>query len=76
MKNKIYEIVKEFSMRDEFSYDEPITNLGIDSMTMIDMILIMEKKLEVILPDEKLTEDSLNSINKIYETISEVKGLV
>ncbi|WP_448511928.1 acyl carrier protein [Photorhabdus laumondii] len=75
MKDRIFKIVNQFSMRDEFTYDEALSDLGIDSMAIIDMILEIEEKLNITIPDDRLTEDYFYSINKIFETISEIKSL-
>lgn len=74
MKTKIFNIVREFSMREEFSYDESLSDLGIDSMSTIDMILELESELDITIPDEMLTEKSFDSVNKIYQTVVDIQS--
>lgn len=74
MKTKIYNIVRGFSMREEFSYDESLSDLGIDSMSTIDMILELESELDITIPDEMLTEKSFDSVNKIYQTVVDIQS--
>lgn len=48
------------------------SNIGIDSITFIRMIVSLEETFEIEIPDEKLSISEINTIVKITETVNEV----
>ncbi|MEZ8656721.1 phosphopantetheine-binding protein [Vibrio splendidus] len=70
MKDKVYEIVSKYTPKSDFRSSEPLEELGIDSMSTIDMILELEDIMNVAIPDNLLTEESFKSVDQITKTIS------
>lgn len=58
---------------DEISYDQDLTTIGIDSIAFITIIVALEEKFDCEFPDEKLLISELNTANRIYEVLKEIK---
>ncbi|HRH03194.1 MAG TPA: acyl carrier protein [Bacteroidia bacterium] len=69
--NEIAEALKSFissSIVDhtvDFDTHTVLSTLGIDSFSLIEIVLFIERKYGVVLADESLTPDNLKSINSI-----------
>ena len=53
--------------------DQDLKEIGLDSLTFINIILNLEDLYKIEIPEEKLIIENLNTINKIYEIINEIK---
>jgi len=54
---------------------EPHTNLqqaGIDSFSTVEIILFIERKYGVVIPDEKLNPDNFCTLNALSRTVMEL----
>lgn len=72
-KDKILEIVnynlEDTSIQIE-QFDLELDTVGMDSITFIKIIVDLEESFELEIPDEFLLLIKMNTINKMYETLS------
>lgn len=72
-KDKILEIVnynlEDTSIQIE-QFDLELDTVGMDSITFIKIIVDLEESFELEIPDEFLLLLKMNTINKMYETLS------
>lgn len=54
--------------------DDLDSPLQIDSIEFISLVISIEEGFEVVIPDEYLISDHLNTVNKFYELILRLKG--
>ena len=59
---------------DNKCYEKDLTELGMDSIVFIHMIVQIEDQFEIEIPDEYLILNKLNTISKIAEIICQLKG--
>lgn len=52
--------------------NEDLSTLGMDSMTFIKIVVLLEEKFECEIPDSKLMITEMNTAQKIFDTL---KGL-
>lgn len=57
---------------DDLGFDKQITSLGIDSVSMMEVIGFIEEELEVHLPEEKLQK--VQTLGDLADVIAEVRG--
>nr|WP_296467574.1 acyl carrier protein [uncultured Acetatifactor sp.] len=50
--------------------DKDLAELGMDSISFIKIIVLLEEHFSCEIPDEKLTMDQLNTCNKLYDIVS------
>lgn len=72
MFNKIAREVEKGKTLPEITRDAKITSLGIDSVSMMEIIGVMEDELDVSIPDEKLAR--LQTVGDIEAVIREQRG--
>lgn len=71
--NHLKEIVKEKHLRidiNESDLNKPFKDLGLDSLDVFDVIVNLEKRLNIQLPDETLMK--LKSINDLIEEVNKI----
>lgn len=49
--------------------DEPLKNLGLDSMQAVDLVFDLEDELGVALPDEAMTADTFATASSLWEAL-------
>lgn len=49
--------------------DDKLTDLGMDSILFIQIVVALEEAFEIEIPDEKLLIPEMNSINKMLDVI-------
>ena len=77
MSEKIIEMVLELlntnienvELSDE-QLDEDLSQLGMDSITFIRIIVELEEKFDIEIPDEKLLLTEMNTVSKMVDVIS------
>jgi acyl carrier protein len=52
---------------DDINHEANITDLGLDSLTWLDVLAEMEEKLDVLIPDEQLSE--ITNIKQLIDII-------
>ena len=52
----------------------PLKNIGIDSISFVQLIVEIEKAFNIEFPDDKLTLSQVGTIKALCETIAEIKG--
>jgi len=55
----------------EVGNDEDLFNLGMDSITSIKIVVAMEQEFDFEFEDEKLTMDTMRTINSLYEYLNQ-----
>lgn len=53
-------------------YNEDISTLGISSIDFIQIVVSIEEKYSIEIPDEYLNIFNMNSISKIYDIVSQI----
>ena len=56
---------------DNHHVDEELTNLGLDSITFIRIVVTLEEIFEIEVPDEKLLISEMNTVNKMIDIVSQ-----
>lgn len=51
-----------------------LDQLGIDSFSLIEIILFIERKFGVRIPDSELTKENLRSLSSITQTVIRING--
>lgn len=54
-------------------YDNDLSELGMDSIRFIQMIVSLEEEFECEVPDSKLILTEMNTVNKIYEVLISIE---
>ena len=79
MIEKLTEILKQFFSNKTFDISnilflDFIDDLGMDSLTFIDMVIEIENQFELVIPDECLTFENFRNIEKIHALICDIKN--
>ncbi|HOK41693.1 MAG TPA: acyl carrier protein [bacterium] len=74
-KQIIYEIIKKITnLNIELKYNESLVENGIlDSMTVIQLINLLEEKFNISFKEEDIIIENFETINQIYKTIRKYK---
>ena len=66
----LYSFVRTRILVDEadFSMDTPLESVGIDSVSLLEILLYLERQFDVYIADEKLTPENIATISKLAET--------
>lgn len=51
-------------------FDEDLSQLGMDSIIFIKIIVALEETYDIEIPDEKLLMEEMNTLNKIVSVVS------
>lgn len=54
--------------------EEDLSNLGMDSIAFIRIIVSLEEEFECEVPDSKLLLTEMNTVNKIYEVLTSIES--
>jgi len=49
----------------EISAETPFRHLGVDSLSIIELVLFIERRFHVVIPEDELTPENLNSVNSL-----------
>jgi len=60
----------------ELSPDENLGDLGLDSMTAIDLLLDLETHFGIVIDDESLTENSFSSVAEIKALVESSRAIM
>jgi len=69
--SSIYRVIDDLTIVDKTEYDTPLYDLGLDSLDEIELIMSVEKELDVTIDETKL-KDSF-TVNKLVELVIEKK---
>ncbi|WP_078557199.1 phosphopantetheine-binding protein [Bacillus alkalicellulosilyticus] len=69
--SRFEEIMREHVV-DQFDMERELSNMGIDSLGTIDLILDLEDAFDIEFPDEYLNEESFKNGNSIWGSINEI----
>ncbi len=58
----------------EDKLNEDLSELGMDSITFIKIIVAMEEKFECEIPDSKLLIGEMNTANKIFQVLKDIEA--
>ena len=76
-KEKIFEIVNaniENGILNFGEYDADLSELGMDSVHFIQIIVSLEEIFDCEVPDSKLLLVEMNTINKIYDVLTSIES--
>lgn len=54
------------------SSDKALRDIGIDSFSIVEIILFIERKYGFVIPDEKLIPDNFKTVNAIATVVHEI----
>ena len=54
----------------DFSMDTPLESVGIDSVSLLEILLYLERQFDIYIADEQLIPENIATINKLAETAS------
>ncbi|MCI8371884.1 MAG: acyl carrier protein [Lachnospiraceae bacterium] len=69
----IKELIKDISL-DLLQADADLVDLGLDSVVFVQLIVELEEKFQVDVPDEVLFISELNTINKMTQLVENLLG--
>lgn len=49
----------------EISAQTPFRHLGVDSLSIIELVLFIERRFQVVIPEDELTPENLNSVESL-----------
>lgn len=55
----------------DFAADTPLEAVGIDSVSLLEILLFLERRFDVYIPDEKLTRENIASVRQLAATACE-----
>ena len=58
----------------ELNWDNTLTELGIDTMSLPHLILDIEQQFYLIIPDEDLNEKTFATVNTLWSAIEKIKS--
>lgn len=58
---------------DTVTVDDDLASLGLDSMGAIDLLLEIEEHFNIVIPDERLVEETFATPRTLWDVISELK---
>ena len=58
----------------EDKFGEDLSELGMDSITFIKIIVALEEEFECEVPDSKLLISEMNTVNKIVQVLKDVEA--
>lgn len=71
---KIREIITEYTGNTQIKNDDVLLEVGVDSFSMIEIVVIIEEKLGIEFNPENLNYETLKSINSICKYVeTEIK---
>ena len=59
---------------DAFGPDDDLLEAGLDSMAIMRLVLFIEDEFGVVLPDDELTPDNLQTLNRLEAWIKRHQG--
>lgn len=69
LKQELKELVSEIIEIDDFKEDDNfVEDLGVDSMMALEIVVRLEKKYQISIPEEELP--NIQSLNQVYEIVS------
>ncbi|AGM25447.1 acyl carrier protein [Spiroplasma chrysopicola] len=68
---EIKKVFQENGIKQTITMDTVFKDLGIDSLDLMDLVIIAEKKLNVRIPDDKLMD--INKVSDLVAIIEELK---
>jgi acyl carrier protein len=57
----------------EITPDSRLRDLGLDSMRAIELLFALEDAYDVVVPDEKLVEDTFETVDSLWTMIQELR---
>ena len=55
------------------STEVPLADVGLDSLSTMDLVLSIEEKFGIQIPDEKLNSQNLNNISSLVNLVAELR---
>lgn len=77
--DKIIKDLKEFiegnilSEGVEINSDSILKEIGVDSFSIVEIVLFIERKYDKLIPDDKMVPETFQTLRKLAEVIEEIK---
>ena len=65
LKSFIFQELVHVPDAESFTWDDDLLDAGLDSMGIMRLVLFIEEKFGVALPDEEIEPDNIQTLNKI-----------
>ncbi|MBS0031780.1 phosphopantetheine-binding protein [Chitinophaga sp. 22321] len=76
MKERFFNILRSYLKfapeAEVFDWNEPLKNMGLDSMASINLVIVIEDEFGIIIPDEYLNAATFRSAATLYQMIGKV----
>ena len=73
LKKFIFENLLGAGNSDDFSLEDNLLRLGLDSLKMMRLIAFIEEKFSIVIPDIEITPDQMESLDTIEKLINRHK---
>ena len=72
--NRILDVINEFENIEinDKQLDEKLSELGMDSITFIQIIVKLEETFDCEIPDSKLLISEMNTVHKMFDVLQEL----
>lgn len=75
MSTEIFSIIaREMGLEVEFTIDSKLSDLGLDSIQIMMMIVIIEEKFGIVIDDADLIETNFETVRTVLDLIAKYKG--
>lgn len=64
----------KYEIGGELDLDSPLSQLGIDSMATVDLLLDLETTFDIVFPDEYLTVETFRTSRSLWEVVSKLRS--
>ncbi len=58
----------------DFSVDTELKNLGVDSFSIVEIVLFIERRFGVLIPDHQMVPETFKTIRSIAATVHALKA--
>ena len=66
--------IKVSNKASDLNWDNTLTELGIDYMSLPHLVLDIEQQFYLIIPDEHLNEKTFSTVNTLWNTIEKIRS--
>lgn len=76
IENEIIQFLEKNILSDgvKITANEELRKVSIDSFSIVEIILFIERKFGFVIPDEKLIPENFQTVNAIAKVVSEIGG--
>ncbi|MGG3806096.1 phosphopantetheine-binding protein [Metabacillus fastidiosus] len=71
VKTKLSEIFEELEVNQDYNSKTSLVDMGIDSLKTMELIVLIEEKFNLFIPDEKLSGEYFETVGTLESLISQ-----